>query len=102
VAASKGRAGQFLQDAVAVGWDATPSGRDVFQQSESRSTLSVESVHARRDDEVLTATWVDGWALGPIGWHSGNGFAHTVKNAATARRCLAIQPGECAVHPPTK
>jgi hypothetical protein len=52
-------------------------------------------VLARRGGEVLTATWVDGWALGPIGWRAGAQKTHPVKNAASARRCLAAEPGTC-------
>ena len=92
---SRGRAARFAQDAREQGWDASETGRDLFQQSTERPTLAVESVIARRGTEVITATWVDGWALGPIGWHAAPHKTHPVKNAATARRCMAAEPGDC-------
>jgi hypothetical protein len=78
----------------ASGWQVEERTGDVCAQLQ-RPTLPVEMVLARRGGEVLTATWVDGWALGPIGWPAGAQRTHPVKNAASARRCLAAEPGTC-------
>lgn len=93
---SKGRAARFAADARELKWDTVEIDGDVFEQSDSRATLPVDSVVARRGSEVVTATWVDGWALGPIGWHCAAAHTHPLKNAASARRCLASALGHCS------
>jgi hypothetical protein len=46
------------------------------------------SVVARRDDEVITATWIDEVAIGPIGSHATREANTTIKNASVARQLL--------------
>jgi hypothetical protein len=48
---------------------------------------------ARRNNEVITATWMGGSAVGPIGWHSTGKLSHPLKNAKQAAECLEAQPG---------
>lgn len=44
------------------------------------------TVIARRGDEVVTATWIDEVAIGPIGWHSTPNAQSPIPNQASARR----------------
>jgi hypothetical protein len=43
---------------------------------------------ARNYDEVVTVTWIDEAALGPIGWHSTASAGEPIPNQATARRIV--------------
>ena len=88
-------ADRLAQHAEACGWEVERRTGDLFEQSERRPTLGVQTMIAVRRGEVVTATWVDGWALGPIGWHVSPNRVHAVKNAASARRCLTNEDGSC-------
>jgi hypothetical protein len=43
---------------------------------------------ARRGSEVVTATWIDEVAIGPIGWHSSASSQQPIRNQASARRII--------------
>jgi hypothetical protein len=47
------------------------------------------TVIARRGAEVVSATWIDEVAIGPIGWHSTPSAQRPIPNQATARRIIA-------------
>lgn len=47
------------------------------------------TVIARRGADVVTATWIDEVAIGPIGWHSTPSAQRSIPNQATARRIIA-------------
>lgn len=46
------------------------------------------TVIARRGAEVVTATWIDEVAIGPIGWHSIQSSQQPIPNQASARRII--------------
>jgi hypothetical protein len=46
------------------------------------------TVIARRGTEVVTATWIDEVAIGPIGWHSTPSAQRPIPNQASARRII--------------
>ncbi|MCW2528234.1 MAG: hypothetical protein JWM76_3094 [Pseudonocardiales bacterium] len=46
------------------------------------------TVIARRGGEVVTATWIDEVAIGPIGWHSTASAQQPIPNQASARRII--------------
>jgi len=47
------------------------------------------TVIARRGTDVITATWIDKVAVGPIGWHSTPSAQEPIPNQASARRIIA-------------
>jgi hypothetical protein len=46
------------------------------------------TVVAQRGTEVVTATWIDEVAIGPIGWHSTSSGQRPILNQASARRII--------------
>lgn len=46
------------------------------------------TVIARRGAELVTATWIDEVAIGPIGWHSTPSAQRPIANQASARRII--------------
>jgi hypothetical protein len=46
------------------------------------------TVIARRGTEVVTATWIDEVASGPIGWHSTPSSQQPIPNQTSARRII--------------
>jgi hypothetical protein len=46
------------------------------------------AVIARRSADVVTATWIDEVAIGPIGWHSTGTTQRPIPNQASARRII--------------
>jgi hypothetical protein len=46
------------------------------------------TVIERRGAEVVTATWIDEVAIGPIGWHSTPSSQQPIPNQASARRII--------------
>jgi hypothetical protein len=46
------------------------------------------TVIARRGADVVTATWIDEVAIGPIGWHSTPSAQQPIPNQASVRRIV--------------
>ena len=46
------------------------------------------TVIARRGSDVITATWIDEVAIGPIGWHSTPSSQRPIPNQASVRRII--------------
>lgn len=46
------------------------------------------TVIARRGERVISVTWIDEVAIGPIGWHSTPDMQTPIPNQATARRLV--------------
>ena len=70
------------------GWDARPARVTHRDYADKQRMIEGWSVVARREDAVVTVTWFDGAAIGPIGWHSTNSSNKPIKNQANARRII--------------
>ena len=84
-------ANEFEQFAKANGWTARPARVTHRDYADKRRMVEGWSVVARRDDEVVTVTWFDGAAIGPIGWYSTTSSNKPIKNQASARRIIGLE-----------
>jgi hypothetical protein len=85
---TRSKAEQFAAYAAALGWRASTrpiTHRDYADKSNRQLGWTVI---ARRDDEVVTATWIDEVAVGPIGWHSSSVGEHPIPNRRSAERIV--------------
>ncbi|MBE7189976.1 hypothetical protein [Jatrophihabitans endophyticus] len=70
------------------GWDAAARPITHRNYPDSRQRQDGWTVIARRGGEVVTATWIDEVAIGPIGWHSTPSVQRPISNQAQAKRIL--------------
>ena len=69
------------------GWIARAVTSDVFKGVRD-PWYSATNFVATRGFEVITMTWVDSVAVGPIGWYVIEGQTSTIKNRSSALRLL--------------
>jgi hypothetical protein len=79
---------EFVRFAQVNGWAARPARVTHRDYADKGRMVEGWSVVARRDDEVVTVTWFDGAAIGPVGWHSSEAASKPIKNQSSARRII--------------
>jgi hypothetical protein len=78
----------FAEFARSRDWTATARKITHRDYPDKRYAQAGWTVIARRGGEVITATWIDEVAIGPIGWHSTPDAQTPIPNQATARRLI--------------
>ncbi|MDT4959700.1 MAG: hypothetical protein QOD31_3499, partial [Pseudonocardiales bacterium] len=68
--APRSKAELFVEFAEAHRWSAGARPITHRDYADKRHKQAGWTAIARRDSEIVTATWIDEVAIGPIGWHS--------------------------------
>lgn len=76
----------FAQDC---GWSARARPITHRDYPDKTSKQAGWTVIARRHNEVVTATWIDEVAIGPIGWHSTTTNNQPIPNQSSARKIIS-------------
>lgn len=82
------KAEAFAEFATSLGWTARTHKITHRDYPGKKYRQAGWSVIARRGQEVVTATWIDEVAAGPIGWHSSSDTQTPIPNQASARRII--------------
>jgi len=82
------KAHAFAAFAEAHGWEVAVRRISHRDYPDKRYRQAGWTVVARRGSDVLTATWIDEVAIGPIGWHSSPSSQQSIPNQASARRII--------------
>jgi hypothetical protein len=86
--AERSKAEAFAAFADAHGWDIEVQRITHRDYPNKRYQQAGWTVIARRTSEIVTATWIDEVAIGPIGWHSTPSSQRPIPNQASARRII--------------
>lgn len=82
------KATRFVEFAQSHGWAARARAVTHRDYPDKKYKQAGWTAIARRHDEVVTVTWIDEVAIGPIGWHSTSSANEPISNQASAKKII--------------